>query len=141
MCFYDLIMSILHFIISIYDLIVHRPLQLFSHFSFYRLPLFLPSTSLPLPYLPSANSHCDSNSDCYPPSALTLTLALTRALSTLFFQLLLSPAPEVFVPGRYSFPADVFSFAVLAWELFAQKRNNPLTGLDPYEGAAKVSTD
>ena len=28
-------------------------------------------------------------------------------------------APEVFSPGRYSLPADVFSAAVLAWELFS----------------------
>jgi len=34
-------------------------------------------------------------------------------------------APEVFAPGRYSLPADVFSFAVLAWDLFRYPLASP----------------
>jgi len=34
-------------------------------------------------------------------------------------------APEVFAPGRYCLPADVFSFAVLAWDLFRYPLASP----------------
>ena len=49
-------------------------------------------------------------------------------------------APEIFVPGSYTRSADVFSFAVVAWEIFSQKRSNPLTGLDPYVAAGKLES-
>ena len=47
-------------------------------------------------------------------------------------------APEVAVPGKYSFPADVFSFGVLMWETMAVEGENPLVGLDITEAAHKV---
>ena len=35
-------------------------------------------------------------------------------------------APEVYAPGQYSFPADIFAFAVICWMTFSNTRNNPM---------------
>ena len=35
-------------------------------------------------------------------------------------------APEVF-SGSYSFPADIFSYAVICWITFSQNRTNPMS--------------
>lgn len=41
-------------------------------------------------------------------------------------------APEVLDPQRYAFPADVFSTAVVCWELMCRRKpDNPLCGHDP----------
>jgi serine/threonine protein kinase len=41
-------------------------------------------------------------------------------------------APEMFDPQRYSFPADVFSAAVVGWEIMSRRKpDNPLCGHDP----------
>ena len=51
-------------------------------------------------------------------------------------------APEVHSPGRYSFPADVFSFAVLAWETTCEvPQTNPLAGLDLAQASKLVSLE
>jgi len=49
-------------------------------------------------------------------------------------------APEVVGGKSYSYPADVFSFAIVAWELFATDPTaNPLKGLSNEEVLEKVS--
>lgn len=55
-------------------------------------------------------------------------------------------APEVLAPGKYSYPADIFSLAILQWETLALKHmktsasqiTNPLCGLDPEEVLEKI---
>lgn len=50
-------------------------------------------------------------------------------------------APEIYDPCQYSFPADVFSLSILAWELFSQHRNNPLVGIDPFQLVGKLKNN
>lgn len=41
-------------------------------------------------------------------------------------------APEVFDPQKYNLSADVYSFGILAWDLFfSQENSNPFVGIDP----------
>ena len=48
-------------------------------------------------------------------------------------------APEVHAPGIYSFPADVFSFAVVAWETTCETlQPNPLSGMDLVQASDMV---
>lgn len=43
-------------------------------------------------------------------------------------------APEMYNPGQYSFPADIFAFAVIAWYVFSQNRDNPMASLSVADG-------
>jgi hypothetical protein len=50
------------------------------------------------------------------------------------------PAPEMHLAGRYGLPVDVFSFGMIAWELFSQHHHdNPVKGLPAYAAAEKVA--
>lgn len=48
-------------------------------------------------------------------------------------------APEISFPGRYALPADIFSFAVVMWQVFAHNRSNPLTDPKVFDGYVNVS--
>lgn len=48
-------------------------------------------------------------------------------------------APEVFDPQAYALPADVFSLAIIMWEVFySHLHENPFTGLAPEDYVALV---
>ena len=50
-------------------------------------------------------------------------------------------APEVYVPGQYSFPADIFAFAVVCWMTFSNTRNNPMAVFSNTAAAANGETE
>lgn len=48
-------------------------------------------------------------------------------------------APEVFDPQSYGLAADVFSLAIMMWELFyGHIHENPFTGVDPEDFVSLV---
>lgn len=66
-------------------------------------------------------------------------LALIFMRNIFFF--VFHAAPEILRGSNFDFPADVYSFAVVTWELFtntAMQRSNPLCGLDPDEAVDKI---